>query len=97
MQEEKCEDICNAGVSLEDVHNLNHMGVERTLYLDCKLNPDVSRESMKKIARSCLRYPCIDPAPVIHTCGELSVDMNWSRLAVDVTHYRQLICSRFWT
>ena len=24
-QEEKCEDICNTGGSLEDVHNLNHM------------------------------------------------------------------------
>ena len=90
MKEEKCENICNAGVSLEDVHNLNHMGVEPTLYLVGKLNLDVSRESVKKIIKSCLRCQCIDPASVIHTCGELSVNMNWWRLAVDVTHYRQL-------
>ena len=44
VQEEKCEDICNAGVTLEDVYNLNHMEVERTLYLAPKLDPDVSRE-----------------------------------------------------
>ena len=73
--------------SLEDVHN---MGVERTLYLARKLNLDVSRESVKKIVSSCLRCQCIDPGPVTYTCGEFSVDMNWRRLAVDVTHYRQL-------
>ena len=89
MQEEKCEYICNAGVSLKDVHNLNHMGVEQTLYLARKLNPDVSSESVKKIVRSCLRCQCIDPALITDTCGELSVDKNWRRLSVDVKHYRQ--------
>ena len=76
MQEEKCGDICNVGVSQGEVHNLNHMGVEPTLYLVGKLNLDVSRESVKKIIRSCLRCQCIDPDPVIHTCGELRADMN---------------------
>ena len=45
---------------------------------------------MKKIVKSCLRCQCIGPALVTHICGELSVDMNCRRLAIDVTYYRQL-------
>ena len=66
------------------------MEVERTLYLARKLDLDVSRESVKKVVRSCLRCQCIDPVPTTYSCGEISIDMNWKQLAVNVTHYRQL-------
>ena len=37
----------------------------------------------------CERCQSIDPAPVVHEWGEIHVNENWRRLALDVTHYRQ--------
>ena len=51
IQGDKHRDICNASVSLEDVHNLKYMGVKRTLYLTQKLDPGMRRESVKKVVR----------------------------------------------
>ena len=36
-----------------------------------------------------MRCQGIDPV-LIRSCGEISVDMNWRRLEVNVTHNRQL-------
>ena len=47
MQDVKFRNVCNAGVSLEDVHNLNHVGVKRTLYLAQKLDIGMSKELVK--------------------------------------------------
>ena len=79
-----------AVVDLTELHNKHHMGIDRTLYLAKKLDPEVSRESVKKVVQCCDRCQSIDPAPVVHKGGEVSVENNWQRLAIDVTHYRQI-------
>ena len=53
-----------------------------------KVYPDVTKEDVKHIVRSCTRCNSIDTSPVVHEKGELNVDENWKRLAIDVTHYR---------
>ena len=58
-----------AVVDLTELHNRHHMGIERTLYLAKKLNPEVSRESVKKVVQCCDRCQSIDPAPVVHKGG----------------------------
>ena len=63
MQDNNYVDICNAGVSLEDVHNLNNMEVKRTLYLAQKIDSDISRESVKKGFTMC---QCIEPVPITY-------------------------------
>ena len=84
-------DACCAGVvNLTEMHNMHHMGLDRTLYLARKIDPTVSRQSVKRIVRCCERCQSIDPAPTVHEMGEVSVGDNWKRLAIDVTHYRQL-------
>lgn len=97
VREEKVErvdgtvELCS-GV-FEDVkklHDNHHMGVDRTLFLVRKVLPSISRDDVKQVVRACVKCQSIDPAPVVHTPGELSVASNWCRLAVDVTHYRGL-------
>ena len=80
-----------AGAALEDVERLHtdhHMGVERTWYLAKKIDGTVDKETVKKVVRQCQQCQSIDPAPTVHCPGELGVKKNWSRLAIDVTHYR---------
>ncbi|XP_068240133.1 uncharacterized protein [Palaemon carinicauda] len=79
-----------AVVDITELHSKHHMGIDRTLYLAKKLDPQVSRECVKKVVQCCDRCQSIDPAPVMHKGGELSVERNWQRLAIDVTHYRQV-------
>lgn len=79
-----------AVVDLAELHNKHHMGIDRTLYLAKKLDPEVSRESVRKVVQCCDRCQSIDPAPVVHKGGEVSVENNWQRIAIDVTHYRQI-------
>ena len=81
---------CAAELDLKEVHSLHHMGVDRTLYLARKVDPLVSREAVRRMVGSCDRCQSIDPAPVTHEAGEIRVQDTWKRLAVDVTHYRQL-------
>ncbi|KAK4318086.1 hypothetical protein Pmani_010884 [Petrolisthes manimaculis] len=80
----------SVAVDLTELHHKHHMGIDRTLYLARKMDPEVSRESVKRVVQCCDRCQSIDPAPVIHTRGEVSVESNWQRLAIDVTHYRQV-------
>ena len=47
----------------------------------------VSQELVKSVIRVCEACQLIDPAPVHWEKGDLSVKENWSRLAMDVTHY----------
>lgn len=54
------------------------------------MDPSISKDQVKDIVRHCERCQSIDPAPVVHSKGELSVQQNWKRLAIDVTHYRQV-------
>ena len=85
LKQEK--NLCSVSL-VSDVHEKSHMGVERTLYLARKLNPEVTRSEVKNLVRACEECQSINPAPVRHEEGVLSVGKNWSRIAVDVTHYR---------
>ena len=86
-EDEECADtFCAANLS--ELHNCHHMGVDRTLYLARKIDPEVTRGDVKRVVQSCERCQTIDPSPVIHDVGEVSVSKNWIRLAIDVTHYR---------
>ena len=88
---DKDEMVCASGVDLEALHGMAHVGVDRSLFLARKVDPAVTRQSMKRIVQGCGRCQSIDPAPVTHITGELGVDINWRRLAVDVTHHKQRI------
>ncbi|XP_014789427.1 uncharacterized protein LOC106883070 [Octopus bimaculoides] len=81
---------CRLGDSeLKELHAMHHLGVDRTLYLAKMIDADVTRRNVKKVVAKCDRCQSIDPAPGGHEQGNLSVERNWRRLAVDVTHYRQ--------
>ena len=83
--------VCAGAVDLVEVHNMHHVGVERTLFLARKLDPTVTRQSVREVVSRCQRCQSIDPAPVVHERGEIGVKENWKRLAIDVTHYRQAL------
>ena len=48
----------------------------------------MTREAVIRVVRSCDFYLSIDPLPSIHELGEVQVDTDWTRLAINVTHYR---------
>ena len=79
--------LCSAGM-IEQVHGKHHMGVDRTLFLAQKLDPSVKRSQVKNVVRQCGECQSIDPAPSRHEAGVLEVEKVWSRVAMDVTHYR---------
>ena len=79
-----------AVVDIRRGHNQHHMGIDRTLFALKQVDPSVTRQAVTKIVKSCERCQSIDPAPVTHSPGFLSVDSMWTRLAIDVTHYRGL-------
>ena len=78
---------CSVGV-VEDLHNQHHMGVERTWFLARQLDPQVSREKVQMVVKKCRQCQSINPPPSKHEGGDLHVGVDWSRLAIDVTHYR---------
>ena len=82
------DSVCAATCDLGELHQRHHFGVERTWYLAKQVDPAVTKEAVKKVVRECKRCQSIDPASVTHEPGELGVDQDWTRLAVDVTHYR---------
>ena len=73
---------------LKEMHADHHMGVERSWYLAKKVDESVGKEDVKRVVRECQQCQSINPAPVTHAPGELGVEKKWSRLAIDVTHYR---------
>ena len=83
--------VCATAVNVKEMHNMHHVGVDRTLYLARKIDPTVTRHAVQRVVSGCERCQSIDPAPVMHEGGELIVKENWMRLAIDVTHYRQAI------
>ena len=82
-------DRCCSGLDIEEVHNRHHMGVEKTFLLARKLDQSVTKAEVKEVVK-CERCQSIDSAPVMHKKGEIGIVRNWSRLAIDVTHYRQI-------
>ena len=80
------DETCAAGIA--ELHSKHHFGVDRTLYLARMTNPDTLRSDVKKCVQACRQCQRIDPAPKRHESGSLNVTENWSRLAIDVTHYQ---------
>ena len=78
----------SAMVDLKACHEDHHMGVERTLFIARQIDPKVKRPDVVRVVKGCDRCQSIDPAPVTHKPGELSIDEVWCRIAVDVTHYK---------
>lgn len=79
-----CAGACDG---LTDMHKEHHMGVDRTLFLARQVNPSITRKQVRRVVRGCERCQSIDPAPIKHVPGLLSLRTTWTRLAVDVTHY----------
>ena len=87
-EDEEDEVCCVGAASIRELHRMHHMGVDRTLFVARKVDPAVTREKVRQVVRQCDRCQSIDPAPSVHESGEIWVDKDWKRLAVDVTHYR---------
>lgn len=45
-------------------------------------------QDVQKVVEQCRECQSIDPAPARHEKGELHVEENWRRLAIDITHYQ---------
>lgn len=72
---------------LKILHERHHFGVRRSLFFAKQINPNVTRDQVEDVVKSCRECASVDPAPIKWEKGELNVDQNWKRLAVDVTHY----------
>ena len=84
------QSFCAVGLSVQEGHKMHHMGVERTLFLARKIDPGVTKDTVKRVVRDCIECQSIDPAPVVHQGGSLGVACNWRRIAIDVTHYKNV-------
>ena len=73
-----------------ELHDMHHMGVDRTLFLERKVIPNIDRE-VRQIVRTCDRCQSIDSAPSVHEAGEIQVTKNWERRVVYETHYRNKV------
>lgn len=66
-------------------HQSGHPGVKRTLYFARSVALLVFKKLVESVVKAC---QSIDPAPVHWKKGTLVVKQTWSRLAMDITHYR---------
>ena len=71
----------------EQSHILHHCGVETTLHFARKLDPSYSKSDAKFVVKNCRECQSIDPSAVRINGRELSVEEDWKRLALDVTHH----------
>ena len=69
-------------------HESGHPGVRRTLYFVKRVSPTVTRKQVQGVVARCDVCHSIDPAPVHWKPGKLEVQELWSRLGVDITHFR---------
>ncbi|MEL7309034.1 MAG: DDE-type integrase/transposase/recombinase, partial [Pseudomonadota bacterium] len=81
-------DVKNSQDELRIIHNECHFGVERTFYLAKCIYPQITKDEVVEIVKSCQVCSSIDPTPIKYNHGTLEVDRCWDRLAVDVTHYK---------
>ena len=77
-------------VSIKAIHDVHHLGIDRTHYLTKLEDPEVTRGKVADVINSCMQCQSIDPAPQNWDKGHLSAIDNWQRLAVDVTHYNRV-------
>ena len=71
------------------IHDLHHCGIETTLYFARKADPSICREDKETAVKNCQKCNSIDPRPLRVEHGDLAVDEDWQRLAINVTHYGQ--------
>ena len=71
----------------EQSHALHHCGAETTLHFARKLDPSYSKSDAEFVVKNCRECQSIDPRAVRINGGELSVEEDWKRLALDVTHH----------
>ena len=74
---------------VEHSHSLHHCGVNTTLYFARQIDPEVSRDEADRVVKNCQECQSIDPSAVRMDGSELSVDDDWRRVAMDVTHHGQ--------
>ena len=63
-----------------------HLSVKRTLYFVRIVDLIVSKKLVKLVVRACESCQLINPALVCRKKRDLSIQKNWSQLAMDVTH-----------
>ena len=71
-------------------HLPHHLGIDRTLFLAQQIDCNLSRQQVKQELAGCEACQWIDPAlrgENMVSRDDLSVDSNWCRVAVDVTHF----------
>ena len=74
---------------LKASHRLHHLGIDRTMSIARKqFDGEVTRKDVSDVVHDCDRCRSVDSAPVRWKHGSLNVDEVWSRLAMDVTHYK---------
>ena len=71
----------------EQSHALHHCGAETTLNFARKLDPSYSKSDTEFVVKNCHECQSIDPSAVRINGGELSVEEDWKRLVLDVTHH----------
>ena len=76
--------------AIRAAHVPHHLGVDRTLFLVSRSMPWVTRADVSRVLASCEPCARIDPAGRAENRvepGDLAVEGNWARVAIDVTHY----------
>ena len=87
LQEEKEDGEVVCAANVESLHAEHHFGVDKTLYLGQLVDPELTRAEVEQCVRRCAQCQSIDPSPAHHETGTLGVSENWSRLAIDTTHF----------
>ncbi|XP_065668044.1 uncharacterized protein LOC136088283 [Hydra vulgaris] len=80
--------VATKAESISDIHQrTGHFGVNRTLNFVRKAIPTATENDVRNVIKSCEPCQSIDPAPIRWEKGNLDVEGNWERLAMDITHY----------
>ena len=85
------KEVACVGLNTDEIrnrHNKHHFGIQKTQYFILAENPETSVDDISNVVQTCEECRSIDPSPIQWSSGSLSVDENWERLAVDVTHYK---------
>ena len=78
----------NVADTIKSIHNsMGHPGVNHTLYFVKQAKAAVTRRQVQSVVSGCHECHSIDPAPIKWKKGNLDVDENWKRVAMDITHH----------
>nr|XP_047139073.1 uncharacterized protein LOC124814987 [Hydra vulgaris] len=90
IPQKRCRTVCAVGLpeqkDIWKIHSIGHFGVARTLQLCLRNNQYVSRKEVSAVIANCNQCNSIDPYSVQWKNGQLSVEKNWNRFAIDLTH-----------